>query len=57
MNSFHIGAGTRPPETFLITSPLISTSVSGSCSSANPIHTDEVYCGINPINQASLNPW
>ena len=56
MNSFHIGAGTRPPDTFLNISPFISTSVRGSCSSAKPIQTDDVYWGINPINQASLNP-
>ena len=29
----------------------------GSCSSAKPIQTEEVYCGINPINHASLKPW
>ena len=57
MNSFHIGAGTLPPDTFLMSSPLISTLVRGSCSSAKPIQTEEVYWGINPMNQASLKPW
>jgi hypothetical protein len=57
MNSFQIGAGTLPPETLDTISPFISTFVRGSCSSAKPIQTDEVYWGINPMNHASLNPW